>query len=655
MPNIQSLLNFLSRFFKFLFRWIKHFFAGNSLKAKRKRYFFTKVDSLPDLNVQNGTPNLPYVPFDEFPKIEWFLKLIEIAHKVFENHRSNRTNQRRQSTEESETDKLNTEAKEKFQDPVKVYNDLNVVLKKLVAEKSEEHASMSWSTKLADYNKMFHADGIPLPDINTHFQPKVNNEGWFEDSFFANLRTAGFNPMVIQGVSSVPSTFTGMTDEQYRTAVGAGFGNDTLSSAAANGRLFYCDYSILSDLIADPATNAGGSYPGNCQKYIYTPQALFVLPPTASDAQPASLLPVAIRLKNDGPLFYPNDPNDTFEGKAWTQAKYVVNSADGNHHELFSHLGWTHLVIEPFVVCTQRNLSKSHQLYKLLVPHFEGTIFINNLAASKLIAPDGQVDEILASTIERDERLTVIGRTINASGYFRFNQQFVKKELAARNVMSKKLLFPYRDDALLVSDAIQDWVSDYVDVYYASDDDVQSDDQLQNWAKELISTEDQGGQIQDFGDFKDPDKVISTKEYLKEALSLIIFTSSAQHAAVNFAQAKLMLYVPAFPGGLYTQAPDTIPSTVNTYSPDGVTPGLLTPDSVTKVQLDLLAILGGVYYTRLGQYACCQFKDKRVIEALGRFQSNLEGIGAQIRNDNANRPLQYPYLIPSQIPQSINV
>jgi arachidonate 15-lipoxygenase len=57
-------------------------------------------------------------------------------------------------------------------------------------------------------------------------------------------------------------------------------------------------------------------------------------------------------------VFYPNDPNDTFAGKAWTQAKYVVNSADANHHELFSHLAWTHLVIEPFVVCTHRNLSE---------------------------------------------------------------------------------------------------------------------------------------------------------------------------------------------------------------------------------------------------------------------------------------------------------
>ncbi|HFD12897.1 MAG TPA: lipoxygenase [Crenotrichaceae bacterium] len=645
MANLKSLFNYL-------YRRLIHFFAGHSLKAKRKRYFFIKAGTLPDLNLQNGTPS---IPFDEFPDIKWFKKLLDIVGKVIVNHLYNHQNLNMGSQYKSETHDLDTFVNEAFADSEKVYRHLDEVLQKLVAQQSADHATMRWPTSLSDYNQMFHADGIPLPEIHTNFQPKVNNEGWFEDSFFANLRTAGFNPMVIQGVNSVPDAFSSMTDEQYHTAVGAGFENDTLQRAADDKRLYYCDYSMLSELIVDSETNTGGHYPGNCQKHLYTPHALFVLPPTASDNQPATIQPVAIRLKDDGPLFYPNNPNDRFEGKAWTQAKYVVNSADGNHHELFSHLGWTHLVIEPFVVCTHRNLSENHQLYKLLVPHFEGTIFINNAAATKLIAPRGQVDEILASTIENDETLAVKARAIHARGYFKFNQQFVTKELASRNVMNRKLLFPYRDDALRISSAIQNWVSDYVDIYYAGDFDVENDVELQNWAKELISTDEQGGQIQDFGDFVNPDRVISTKTYLKDALSLIIFTCSAQHAAVNFAQAKIMLYVPAFPGGMYTQAPETIPTDVNTYSPDGTTPGLLTPDSVSKVQQDLLAVLGGVYYTQLGQYDHKHFKDNRVKIALERFQQNLHNIGTQIINDNENRPLKYPYLIPEQIPQSINV
>ena len=149
--------------------------------------------------------------------------------------------------------------------------------------------------------------------------------------------------------------------------------------------------------------------------------------------------------------------------------------------------------------------------------------------------------------------------------------------------------------------------------------------------------------------------MISKKEYLKDALSMIIFTASAQHAAVNFAQSHIMLYVPAFPGGLYSQAPDSIPSTVDTYSADGTSPGLLTPDSVTKVQIDLLALLGGVYYTQLGHYETGHFKNERAKQALATFQRNLEGVGLDISEANKHRRLAYPYLMPDQIPQSINV
>ncbi len=71
--------------------------------------------------------------------------------------------------------------------------------------------------------------------------------------------------------------------------------------------------------------------------------------------------------------------------------------------------------------------------------------------------------------------------------------------------------------------------------------------------------------------------------------------------------------------------------------------------------MDLFSVLGGVYYTQLGQYDSAQFNDKKVLDALAKFQQNLAGIGEKIRDINTNRPLHYPYLIPDQIPQSINI
>lgn len=209
------------------------------------------------------------MPFDETPKIEWFIKVLEVAKKIIVNHLSNNGDQKLQNLYEDKKDKLHTFVNEQFLDPEKISSHLNIVLGQLAPDTSAKQTSMSWPTSLSDYNNMFHSDA-----------------------------------------------FTDMTEIQYKAAVGAGFGLDTLTTAATNGRLFCCDYNMLSELIVDPETNTGGTYPGNSQKYIYMPQALFVLPPTASNSKPASLQPVAIRLKNDGPLFYPNDPNDTFAGKA---------------------------------------------------------------------------------------------------------------------------------------------------------------------------------------------------------------------------------------------------------------------------------------------------------------------------------------------------
>ena len=53
-------------------------------------------------------------------------------------------------------------------------------------------------------------------------------------------------------------------------------------------------------------------------------------------------------------------------------------AADTMHHELISHLGRTHLLIEPFAVSTKRVLPASHPVAVLLAPHVEGTIFINS-------------------------------------------------------------------------------------------------------------------------------------------------------------------------------------------------------------------------------------------------------------------------------------
>ena len=80
-------------------------------------------------------------------------------------------------------------------------------------------------------------------------------------------------------------------------------------------------------------------------------------------------------------------------------------------------------------------------------------------------------------------------------------------------------------------------------------------------------------------------------DYLIDAITLIIFTASAQHAAVNFPQGAMMSYAPAVPLAGYQ--PGSILQ-------DKVTEqdylNLLPPLEQAQDQLNLVYILGSIYY-----------------------------------------------------------
>ena len=123
------------------------------------------------------------------------------------------------------------------------------------------------------------------------------------------------------------------------------------------------------------------------------------------------------------------------------------------------------------------------------------------------------------------------------------NTSTLPQTLARRGVDDTSRLpdYPYRDDALLIWGAISQWVEDYVNHYYSSDAAVQGDTELQNWVAELVAHD--GGRLNNVGEANR----ISTRSQLVELVTLICFTASAQHAAVNYPQGAIMTYTPAMP------------------------------------------------------------------------------------------------------------
>jgi arachidonate 15-lipoxygenase len=248
----------------------------------------------------------------------------------------------------------------------------------------------------------------------------------------------------------------------------------------------------------------------------------------------------------------------------------------------------------------------------------------------------------LAGTIEASRTLAVQGVET-----FGFNDQLLTDTFKKRGVEDKTLLpdYPYRDDGLLIWNAIEAWVTNYLSVYYHDDDDVSRDTELQAWTKELLAGD--GGRITNFGQAGG----IQTLSYLIQAATLIIFTSSAQHAAVNFSQSSLMSYVPPIPMAGYMPAPLTSDSATKQDYFD-----LLPPISQAQSQLSLTYLLGTVYYTKLGDYT--DLIDPRIQLSLTQFRDQLKAIEGHIRainEDRSRRYAPYTYLIPSFIPQSINI
>lgn len=444
---------------------------------------------------------------------------------------------------------------------------------------------------------------------------------WRSDLTFAQMRVAGANPLVIQSIAAPPAHFA-ITEAIYQQALPG----DSMAAAGAEGRLFLADYHSLEGVV-------NGNYPNGVKKYLNAPLALF-----AVEKSTRQLVPVAIQCRQDpgpdNPVFTPDGSID------WMMARTVVEVADGNYHQAISHLGRTHMFIEPFVVASHRQLAANHPLWILLQPHFAGTLPINKAAVEQLAAKGGSVDELLAGTIESTVQLSTTGVQS-----YRVDEAFLPVALAKRGVDDAARLpgYPYRDDALLYWHAIHDWVDEYLKIYYHSDADVAGDTELAAWYREVASKD--GGRIGSI----DTGAAAGTLSYLTDVVTLIIFTSSVQHAAVNFPQFDLMAFIPNMPLAAYRPAP-----AARTGATEADWLAMLSPKKPSLRQLALGYMLGTLHYTRLGQYGDDAFVDERVAAPLKKFQGRIASIGSQIDDRNHGRR-PYTFLVPGGVPQSINV
>lgn len=473
------------------------------------------------------------------------------------------------------------------------------------------------------YNDLFQK--IPLPKFALTFR---SNE------MFALQRVAGQNPVVLRKVAwtkDLAKRFP-VTQKQYADVMGE---DDSLESAGEDGRLYLCDYE-------ESLTNTiGGTFPFGRQKYINAPLALFAL----SKSDRRQIKAIAIQAGQEPGPAHPIITPDC--GWNWEIAKTIVQNADCNDSEYYRHLGLAHLITEAFILATYRQLPRQHPLHVLLTPHFEGTLFTNNTAVSSINNEGSYLnitEAIFSGTVD-----STLGIAANAVSSVNFTDSMIFNDLRNRGVEDPKVLpnYPYRDDALLIWNAIHGWVTAYARLYYTSDNDVVGDYELQSWVREVSSR--QGGRIKGVGD----DGVggrIATLSYLIDCITQVIYTASAHHALTNFPLEDIEIYEPGWPGALFEAPPKKAKGATRQ---DWL--AYLSPLNIAILQQALGFTVGGVYFTTLGEYPLCHFDDSRVQIPLMAFQEELQRVEQIIRERNMTRQLPYTYLLPSRIPQSTNI
>lgn len=359
----------------------------------------------------------------------------------------------------------------------------------------------------------------------------------------------------------------------------------------------------------------------------------------------------------------------------WMRAKLYVQTADVTHHELIAHLGDTHLAMEVFAIATPRQLPITHPVYQLLSPHLQFLLAINTRGNAILLGEGAAIDKLMAPT--REASIGLINRAYRERN---FQDYALPNDLKRRGLEPAYLPdCPYRDDALLLWEAISRYVTHYLQRYYRDDRAVQQDSYLQAWAAELgapltsrprsefpqgpawlpkellvhtgVEVEQLPAHARVPGfpiSSTDQQGMLTSLQHLIDVVTQVIFTCGPQHAAVNFSQFDYVGYAPNAPLALYSR-------------PDVQTPiaELLPSPQQDLEQIELTFALSGIRWGQLGSSDLIRFADGGDRQVLAQFQAELGEIEDKINTRNRQRRqdqgVEYPYLLPSRIPNSINI
>uniref|UniRef100_A0A3B4CA44 Lipoxygenase domain-containing protein n=1 Tax=Pygocentrus nattereri TaxID=42514 RepID=A0A3B4CA44_PYGNA len=439
------------------------------------------------------------------------------------------------------------------------------------------------------------------------FTKEYVQKNWRKDEFFGYQFLNGLNPMIIKRCSKLPEKFP-VTNEMVR-----GFLPDTSTlESEMKGNIFICDYERLRDL--------EGNEINKKKQYLAAPLCLLF-------SSQGKLMPIAIQLNQQpgrgNPIFLPSDSETD-----WLLAKIFVRNAEFCEHELNFHLLRTHLIGEVFTVATMRNLPSCHPLFKLLLPHTRYTLQINVMARNRLISVDGYFAKVHIFS------MTILMK--RAASSLTYSSLCLPDDIKERG-LEKIPNYYYRDDGLELWNIMYKFVFGFVSHYY-SDQDIQEDKELHAWLTEMRENT-----LLDNSEAGFPESFYTVKE-LAKFVTMMIFSVSAQHAAVNNGQFDFGGWMPNFPSSLRCPPPSRKGSTTK----DSLLATL--PDIRTTVH----ALAVG-YMLSQGSSDRELFSEEVPLKLIAQFKNDLQDLEKKIDARNKKLDLPYTYLNPRNVENSVAI
>uniref|UniRef100_A0A3Q1G8W1 Arachidonate 15-lipoxygenase B-like n=1 Tax=Acanthochromis polyacanthus TaxID=80966 RepID=A0A3Q1G8W1_9TELE len=245
----------------------------------------------------------------------------------------------------------------------------------------------------------------------------------------------------------------------------------------------------------------------------------------------------------------------------WLMAKIFVRSADFSEHQLNVHLLRTHLLAEVFAVSLLRNVPMIHPLYKVTA-----------------------ADEPQSFGVHL---FTLLNGAEDVPNYY------------------------YRDDGLKLWDGI-------LGHYYKSDAEVQQDTELQKWTSDIF----EHGFLSQ-ANTGIPQSLTTVAKMVK-FVTMVIFTGSGQHSAVNTGQVRWPNLLLGLGGNyFFTQGQSSF------YDCS--------------------------HQVALGQYPEDHFSEEVPCKMIQSFQGELEVLTAVIKARNKGLEVPYTYMDPKEVENSVAI